>query len=93
MKNEHVYFPERVRDNLIKAVTSELSLMEEALRFERAEGAQELHCIYTGKYWDALAQCANLAVTLMPDLGSNSSPCDLKEVTLSLWNLFSLVLK
>lgn len=47
MKNEYTYFPERVRDNFIKAVTFELSLMEEALRFERAKGAQEFQSAYT----------------------------------------------
>lgn len=78
-----MYIFQRVRDNFIKAVTSELSLMEEALRFERADRVQELQSVYTGKYCDPLAQCANSAVRLMPNLDSNSCPCDLRQVTLS----------
>lgn len=48
--NEHVSQPERVRESIIKAVTSALSLMEEALTIEKAQGAQGTTCVL----WEAV---------------------------------------
>lgn len=70
-----MYICQRESDSFIKAVTSELSLMEEALRPKRTQGAEGA-AVYV--LWEA-----NFAIRFIPNLDSNSSPCDRRQVTLS----------